>query len=235
MVMLTLCAAVICQVYGGGGKDAQKLYNKLFKDYKKEIRPVSRAADTLQVEFGAAIIEVVDLDPSGHMTVSTWLRMRWKDNFLKWGSKDFGGVKQLHVPANEVWLPDVELFNSASGDVNKDRNVIIYQDGTVMWVTPAVYTITCRHEFRGNAWTCPFRFGSWTFNGVQLDLQPWDGETDLDVSEYLSEDHYGLLENKGERRERKYDCCPEPYPAMEYILKIRGKMGQSLLLGRKKK
>jgi hypothetical protein len=41
---------------------------------------------------------------------SSFIQM-WKDEFLTWGAKDFGGVSQIHVAANEVWLPDVVLFN----------------------------------------------------------------------------------------------------------------------------
>jgi len=231
-VLLILIVAFICQVYGGGGKDAQKLYNKLFRDYNTNIRPVSSPRDTLDLDFGLSLVEVLDIDDNGHATLNTWMRMSWTDAFLKWNEKDYG-VGQIHVAAHEVWLPDVILYNSADTKINKDLNVIVYKDGTVTWVAPAKFTVTCKHEFRGNLWVCPLRFGSWTFDGKQINLQPYDGRTSLDTSDYNG-DRFTLVDSKGERRERKYECCPQLYPSMEYIIKVRAIMGQSLLLGRKK-
>lgn len=33
------------------------------------------------------------------------------DYKLKWDPNDYGGVKTLHVPSENIWLPDIVLYN----------------------------------------------------------------------------------------------------------------------------
>jgi nicotinic acetylcholine receptor len=33
------------------------------------------------------------------------------DYKLKWNPEDYGDVKHLHVPAQNIWLPDIVLYN----------------------------------------------------------------------------------------------------------------------------
>lgn len=35
----------------------------------------------------------------------------WKDYKLRWNPYEYGGVKVLYVPSEEIWLPDIVLYN----------------------------------------------------------------------------------------------------------------------------
>jgi hypothetical protein len=35
----------------------------------------------------------------------------WKDILMKWDPEDFGGVKEVRVPADKIWTPDIVLYN----------------------------------------------------------------------------------------------------------------------------
>lgn len=35
----------------------------------------------------------------------------WFDYKLKWDPDEYGGVKTLHVPSENIWLPDIVLYN----------------------------------------------------------------------------------------------------------------------------
>jgi nicotinic acetylcholine receptor len=35
----------------------------------------------------------------------------WQDYKLKWEPSEYGGVKQLHVPSDHIWRPDIVLYN----------------------------------------------------------------------------------------------------------------------------
>ena len=35
----------------------------------------------------------------------------WQDDLLKWDPKDYGGVKSITVPAQNIWLPDLGITN----------------------------------------------------------------------------------------------------------------------------
>ena len=49
----------------------------------------------------------------------------------------------LRLPPDKVWKPDIVLFNNADGnyEVRYKSNVLIYPDGEVLWVPPAIYQV----------------------------------------------------------------------------------------------
>ena len=62
---------------------------------------------------------------------------------------------------------------SADGnyEVRYKSNVLIYPDGEVLWVPPAIYQSSCTIDvtyFPFDQQTCIMKFGSWTFTGDQV-------------------------------------------------------------------
>ena len=75
------------------------------------------------------------------------------------------GAKCLHGQA--VCLP------SADGkyEVSYKPNVVIFNDGDVLWIPPAIYKSSCTIDvtyFPFDQQECKMKFGSWTFNGDQV-------------------------------------------------------------------
>lgn len=35
----------------------------------------------------------------------------WTNEFLQWDSSDYGGVDRVHFSPNEIWVPDIALYN----------------------------------------------------------------------------------------------------------------------------
>ena len=80
-------------------------YNK----FRHQI-PVRTDDKPMNVELGMALLHV-DIDESTSvMTVDAWIRMVWKDEHLLWDKKDYN-VSQLHFSADELWRPDISLYN----------------------------------------------------------------------------------------------------------------------------
>ena len=53
----------------------------------------------------------IDIDETeSTMTVDAWIRMIWKDEHLSWDKKEFN-VSQLHFSDEELWKPDIMLYN----------------------------------------------------------------------------------------------------------------------------
>lgn len=42
-----------------------------------------------------------------------FLFQEWFDYKLKWDPEEYGGVKTLHVPSENIWLPDIVLYNKS--------------------------------------------------------------------------------------------------------------------------
>ncbi|XP_054718591.1 uncharacterized protein LOC129227990 [Uloborus diversus] len=45
------------------------------------------------------------------MTTNVWVEQEWNDYKLRWEPEEYGGVSKLHVPAEQIWLPDIVLYN----------------------------------------------------------------------------------------------------------------------------
>ena len=45
------------------------------------------------------------------MTTNLWVEQFWRDYKLKWDPVEYGGVRQLHVPSDHIWRPDIVLYN----------------------------------------------------------------------------------------------------------------------------
>lgn len=45
------------------------------------------------------------------MTTNMWVEQEWNDYKLRWDPEEYGGVSKLHVPAEQIWLPDIVLYN----------------------------------------------------------------------------------------------------------------------------
>ena len=54
----------------------------------------------------------LDLDESKSvLSVDTWMRFTWVDEFLKWKPEDYDNLSQIHFAIDEIWRPDVFLYN----------------------------------------------------------------------------------------------------------------------------
>lgn len=128
------------------------------------------------------------------------------------------------------------LFNTISLKIDLDPNVqaVVAPDGKVVWIQPAVYVVRCRHEFRGNSWVSAFKVGSWTYNEEMVNILPASDnpeEVDIDIENYTANDYWAMLEHGGRRDTRvPQGCChQQSFVSMYYILKLRKKLGPSLL------
>lgn len=39
------------------------------------------------------------------------LHQEWQDHKFKWDPTEYGGVTELYVPSEHIWLPDIVLYN----------------------------------------------------------------------------------------------------------------------------
>lgn len=50
------------------------------------------------------------------MTTNVWLNQEWYDHYLRWDPADYGGVDSLYIPAEDIWTPDIVLYNKYGVD-----------------------------------------------------------------------------------------------------------------------
>ncbi|KAG8188793.1 hypothetical protein JTE90_009186 [Oedothorax gibbosus] len=229
---------VLCWVVGRcrANPDAKRLYDDLMSSYNRLIRPVSNNSDTLTVKMGLKLSQLIDVNLKNQiMTTNVWVNQEWSDHKLKWDPDEYGGVRQLYVPAEQIWLPDIVLYNNADGnyEVTIMTKAIIHNDGKVVWNPPAIYKSSCQIDvqyFPFDKQDCFMKFGSWTYDGYQVDLKHLQEIPDkeivpigMDLSEFYLSVEWDIMAVPAHRRVRHYSCCIEPYPDITFNITLRRK------------
>lgn len=117
------------------------------------------------------------------------------------------------------------MIYSADGnyEVRYKSNVLIYPNGEVLWVPPAIYQVKIVHNscdinnpyklhsdiamlhlqssctidvryFPFDQQTCIMKFGSWTFNGDQVSLALYNNKNFVDLSDYWKSGTWDIIE-----------------------------------------
>ena len=122
---------------------------------------------------------------------------------------------------------------SADGnfEVTLATKATLYSTGKVEWKPPAIYHSSCEMDveyFPFDEQTCVMKFGSWTYDGYQVDLRHIDEENDraeveigVDLTEFYMSVEWDILEVPAVRNVKYYTCCDEPYLDITFIIKIR--------------
>ncbi|XP_037079305.1 LOW QUALITY PROTEIN: uncharacterized protein LOC119100304, partial [Pollicipes pollicipes] len=216
--------------------DARRLYDDLLSNYNRLIRPVSNASDRVTVKLGLRLSQLMDLNLKDQiLTTNVWVEHEWKDHKFVWEPREYGGVTELYVPAEHIWLPDIVLYNNADGEyvITTLTKAIIYYDGRVVWHPPAIFKSYCEIDVRYfpfDQQQCFMKFGSWTYDGFQIDLRHIHQSADsnfvelgIDLKEYYPSVEWDILRAPATRHEKFYPCCVEPYPDIYFNVTLRRK------------
>ncbi|VDD77606.1 unnamed protein product [Mesocestoides corti] len=112
------------------------------------------------------------LPESQVIKTQAWVEQEWNDPQLVWDPAEFDGILSIHVPAEDIWRPDIVLYNNVDGkyEITTLTRAEVFFNGTVRWMPPALYLSFCRIDmeyFPYDEQTCSMRFGSWTYDDLR--------------------------------------------------------------------
>ncbi|XP_014662718.1 PREDICTED: acetylcholine receptor subunit beta-like 1 [Priapulus caudatus] len=189
VLLLSMCAiAVSVKTYTA----EERLIRDLFNGYNKYVRPANQTSDVIYVNFGMALVQVINVDEKNQvMKTNVWERFWWQDYQLTWDPANYDGITIIRVAPAKVWLPDIVLLNNADGvyEVSFRSNVLIDNNGWINWVPPAIFKSSCTinvEYFPFDKQVCEMKFGSWTFNKDEVKLGDYNKEvTKVDLNDYV--------------------------------------------------
>uniref|UniRef100_A0A6Q2ZME7 Neuronal acetylcholine receptor subunit alpha-7 n=1 Tax=Esox lucius TaxID=8010 RepID=A0A6Q2ZME7_ESOLU len=205
------------------GEHQRRLYKDLMANYKPLERPVFNDTHSLTVKFSFSLMQIMDVDEKNQvLTTNIWLQLYWNDYYLQWNQSDYPGVTKVRFPDSQIWKPDILLYNSADErfDATFHTNVLVNSSGYCSYLPPGIFKSTCYIDVRWfpfDVQRCDLKFGSWTYGGWSLDLQM----VEADITGYIANGEWDLVEVPGRRNERFYDCCKEPYPDVTFTVVMR--------------
>uniref|UniRef100_UPI003AB03C8F neuronal acetylcholine receptor subunit alpha-10-like n=1 Tax=Centroberyx gerrardi TaxID=166262 RepID=UPI003AB03C8F len=207
------------------GRYAQKLLNDLFSNYTNALRPVEDTDHIINVTLQITLSQIIDMDERNQiLTTYLWIRQVWKDAYLSWRTEEYDGLDTIRIPSSYVWRPDIVLYNSADDQFSSsmETNVVISNDGQVMWDQPAITKSSCSVDvafFPFDVQECRLTFGSWTHNGNQMDLV--NGLDSAEMADFVPNVEWEVLGMPAKKNVILYGCCSEPYPDITYTLHLK--------------
>ncbi|XP_072024583.1 neuronal acetylcholine receptor subunit alpha-5-like [Amphiura filiformis] len=183
-----------------------QLLNDLLSSYGALFaRPVFNTDTATNVTYRFLVHELIELDARNQqITVSALLKQEWKDEFLHWNHSDYGGIKVIQLPSDKIWIPDITLHRNIDGNFEriKKTRASVASDGSITWFAPAIFTSSCRirvRHFPFDTQICTLRFGSWAYNGLEVDLYPETG-ADAKQDSFLENGVWDLREVRTEEK-----------------------------------
>uniref|UniRef100_A0A8D2LG76 Cholinergic receptor nicotinic alpha 10 subunit n=1 Tax=Varanus komodoensis TaxID=61221 RepID=A0A8D2LG76_VARKO len=210
---------------GAQGKFAYKLLGDLFANYSNALRPAEDTDRALNVTLQVTLSQIIDMDERNQiLTAYLWIRQVWVDAYLSWNKEAYGGIDSIRIPSSYVWRPDIVLYNKADEQFagSMETNVVIRHDGRVTWDSPAITKSSCRVDvsyFPFDGQQCRLTFGSWTYNGNQIDLL--NQQETGDLADFVENVEWEVLGMPATRNVVVYGCCSEPYPDVTYTLLLQ--------------
>ncbi|XP_074605832.1 neuronal acetylcholine receptor subunit alpha-10-like [Acropora palmata] len=191
----------------------ERLISDLLQNYTKEARPVRDPNNPIVVVFGFELVQLVNVNDRNQMiTTNVWVRQIWTNELLTWDPENYDNITAVRLDASRIWIPDIVLYNSAdnefSGGTDKYKTpVILTNTGKCSWFCPASFTSTCPIDvqyFPFDQQKCILKFGSWTYEVVDLDMREENGSS---KSQYVESAEWKLQDVKKQRNAKLYSCC----------------------------
>jgi len=95
--------------------------------------------------------------------------------------------------------------------------VVVENDGQVLWIPPAIYMSSCAIDitnFPFDEQTCNMKFGSWTYDGLKLDIHFYAEKAEIDTSDYIDSNEWNLIGHPARRRVQYYVGLETPHPVL---------------------
>ena len=209
------------------GQYERELLNDLLQDYQPYERPVFSESLAVDVKHGLTFQQLVELDIDKQILTSVcWQNIQWNDVNLRWNESDYGGINDIRLPSDRIWIPDIIPYNALdynNADPRKQiTNIVISSDGDCIWPIPVLMRTTCKIDYTAYRQTCDIKFGSWTYDGFKMNLTLIDSSAD--ISGFVRNHEWELISADAKRNLIKYECCPETYLDITYkiIFERRG-------------
>ena len=201
--------------------------------YDSRVRPVFIFNNYVNTTFSIKINSLEFFkQPEEKIKFNVVLDLYWKDEFLRWQPRNFGNVTSINVNPNNIWMPDIELYNSGAFPElwTKDLEATLDHNGNVYLPIPVLLTFSCNlelEEFPFDRQLCSMEFGSWKFSKRYLDIRVIN-ETLMrkDIVEYENFYHneWDIVNAYGITEDLEYLCCPgEIFPTSTLTIELERK------------
>lgn len=216
---------------GSTDDDYYEDYND--EKYDSRTRPVINFNNFVNTTFS---LKIYSLDffkqPEEKIKFNVELDLYWNDEFLRWRPRNFGNVTRINVNPNQIWIPDIELYNSGAYPQiwTKDIEATLDYMGNIYLPIPLLLTFSCKlelEEFPFDKQMCSMEFGSWKFSQRYLDVRVINetlvGKKIIQYDNFYHNE-WNIINANGITEDLEYLCCPgEIFPTSTLTIELERK------------
>ena len=100
---------------------------------------------------------------------------------------------------------------------------VVEYEGNVLWIPPAIFKSTCSIDityFPFDIQRCHMKFGSWTYDGFQLNIG-FTSNASIDIDNYIASNEWNLVGHPAKRNLIYYQGLEAPYPDLTFYIDLQ--------------
>ncbi|XP_077137830.1 5-hydroxytryptamine receptor 3A-like [Ranitomeya variabilis] len=151
---------------------------------KKAFRPSGDANFPTSVNISITLYAVLGVNEKEQLlTTFLSIRMLWFNDFAKWDPEECGGIKDISVPIEKMWVPDIFIQQFVDEDRYEHLSYLtVDHTGLVRFLKPIRVVSSCNlniFQFPFDIQNCSLTFGSSlnTAQHIKLGLLKTNGST----------------------------------------------------------
>jgi len=165
----------------------RRLYDHVSENTFSYGLPTNNLSAPVDVWVDVSLNHIINLDHTEQsLMTSIWMRQYWHDAGIAWDPADYGNITSIHTNAQDVWVPDIFVYNIVEQDLMiediKNFDVVANYDGYMTWLYPLQVTTSCRMDvtyFPFDTQHCLLDISTWTYSGNQVHVKNFTSGADL--------------------------------------------------------
>ncbi|XP_042364142.1 5-hydroxytryptamine receptor 3A-like [Plectropomus leopardus] len=131
-----------------------------------------------RVTLAVALYAILDVNEKDQEFVSyLWVDTIWKDDLIHWEPEDFCDIKEIYIPTEVLWKPDIIIQEMTEKDKAPSCPYLIaYHHSEVIFRNSKVVVSTCRmqvYQFPFDVLSCNLTFKSVIHSDRAIQLENW--------------------------------------------------------------
>ncbi|XP_071487203.1 neuronal acetylcholine receptor subunit alpha-6-like [Diadema antillarum] len=207
------------------------IVSHLLENYgPRQVRPVANVSRVIDISFRLLPVDLINFDEFNQMLkLSAYVRMTWTDEKMVWDPDDYDGVDIVTVFQDDVWLPDITLYENVVKDfisIGKTF-ILVSSDGLMDWYFPAVMTTSCPIDityFPYDQQVCSMTISPWTLTSKMVNFR-LSTEADAEVDLFRRNGVWVLSRSAPENNLIESCCYDVAWTAVMYKMYITRESG----------
>lgn len=157
--------------------ESWKLLNDKLSNYTKEFRPLFNQSKAVDVYLAFDLISIQDFDErEGKLTVTCAVTCVWTDEIFTWNPDEYGGVVDIIIKADKIWLPHMTHANPVTEmrRLDEDWHLLhVFHTGEVTYVGGGVFSTSCPIDVTDYPWDrqyCEIWLMAWGYSRAHVNL-----------------------------------------------------------------